>query len=96
MRRLSGGTSLFGYGVATLWDAGQNVLTVLDADVLDDVWPYGSGDRQLPRNVVAWVGGAEATPAVALTTPEPGTWALLGTGLPTLGAVAGRRKRASR
>jgi hypothetical protein len=88
-----GGTSLFNYGVATLWGADQNVLTVLDANVLDDVWLQGSNNRQFQGNVVAWVAGAPASAAVALTTPEPGTWALLGTGLLALGGIATRQKR---
>ena len=89
-----GGTSLFGYGVATLWGAQQNVLTILDANVLDDVWYQGSNNRQFQANVVAWAAGAEASAAVVLTTPEPGTWALLGTGLLAVGGLAVRRRKA--
>lgn len=82
-----GGMSLFSYGVATLWGANQNVLTVLDANVFDDYAPYVD-NRQFQTNVVAWVAGA------SVVAPEPGTWVLLGTGLLALGGVATRRRRA--
>ena len=88
-----GGTSLFAYGVATLWGANENVLTVLDGNVLDD-YTRNSDNQQFRNNVVSWIAGAPASAAVAIVTPEPGTWALLGTGLLALGGIATRRKRA--
>jgi hypothetical protein len=84
-----GGTSLFDYGVATLWGASQNVLVVLDANLFDDRFMQPDGVR-FEQNVVTWLAGASTT------APEPATFALLGTGLLALGGIAARRRRASR
>ncbi len=87
-----GGTALFDYNVATLWGTRQNVLTLLDANVLDDRYGVGYDGRQFRVNVVDWLAAPAAS--AALTAPEPGTWALVGTGLVALGGVArGRRRR---
>jgi hypothetical protein len=81
-----GGTSLFDYGVATLWGASQNVLVVLDANLFDDRFMQPDGVR-FEQNVVTWLAGASTT------APEPATFALLGTGLLALGGIARRRRR---
>jgi hypothetical protein len=85
-----GGTALFDYNVATLWGAQQNVLTILDANVLDD--PFGSklDGRRFQQNVVDWI--STSTRVQATAAPEPTTIALLGAGLLALGVAARRRR----
>lgn len=91
-----GGTSLFDYGVATLWGASQNVLVVLDANLFDDRYMTPDGVR-FEHNVVDWLAASSSSSNLAVTaTPEPATFALLGTGLLALGGIAARRRRASR
>jgi hypothetical protein len=85
-----GGTSLFDYGVATLWGPSLNVLVVLDANVFDDRYMTQYDGVRFEQNVVGWLAGASTT------APEPATFALLGTGLLALGGIATRRRRAPR
>lgn len=80
-----GGTALFDYNVATLWGPQQNVLSILDANILDDRFNLVGDGKVFRENVMEWV----ATPT---STPEPATLALLGTGLLAVGAVARRRR----
>jgi hypothetical protein len=83
-----GGTALFDYNVATLWGPTSNVLTILDANTLDD--PFGSAydGRQFRANVVSWVSG---TDPVLTAVPEPSPLALTLSGL--LACVAAARWR---
>jgi len=89
----TGGTSLFSANVATLWGAGQNVLTLLDASAIDDGdWfdPIRGGDSdqaRFVRNTSAWLASPAAT-----VVPEPATVVLLGGGLVFL-FIAGRARR---
>jgi len=91
----SGGTALFSQNVATLWGTQQNVLTYLDASNLTQAnWngslPGGlSNDGQFGNNMSAWLA------APATVVPEPATYAMLGTGLVTLGAIARRKRQAA-
>ena len=81
-----GGTSLFDYGVASLWGPSQNVLVVLDANVFDDRYMTQHDGVRFERNVVDWLAGASTT------APEPASLVLLGTGLLALGGLAARRR----
>lgn len=85
-----GGTSLFDYGVATLWGPSQNVLVVLDANVFDDRYMTQYDGVRFEQNVVGWLAGASTT------APEPASMVLFGTGLLALGGVAVRRRRTPR
>ena len=86
-----GGTPLFDYNVATLWGAKQNVLTVLDANIFDDRFIAPGDGTRFRSNVVEWI----STPVeiTRVTTPEPSTLALLGTGALAMGVVVRRRRR---
>ncbi|MDQ6612908.1 MAG: hypothetical protein M3Y64_10775, partial [Gemmatimonadota bacterium] len=87
------GTALFDYNVATLWGPSQNVVTMLDANMLDDFYPTHGDGEVYRKNVVSWlgadVGGALGAPAVV--TPEPVTLALMIPALLGLFAVGHRR-----
>lgn len=76
----SGGASLFAANVATLWGGGQNVLSLLSVNALDDgYWTYGD-NAQFGANVAAWLAsGGE------VVVPEPSTFALFGAGILLLG-----------
>jgi hypothetical protein len=76
------GTALFNQNFATLW--GDNVLTVLDANVFDDSHWNNQNNGIFAQNVAAWIG----TPV-----PLPGAVWLLGSGLLGLGILGYRRKR---
>ena len=88
----SGGTALFDGNVATLWGAQQNVLTFLDASILQDAYwrdPFLGGPSNEARfvsNVSGWLATQQTV------VPEPATVALVGGGLAVLGLV-GRRRR---
>jgi hypothetical protein len=61
-----GGTQLFAYNVATLWGAQQNVLTILDGNVMDDM--FAAYEAPLFRTrVVSWLSESvrPTTPVVA-------------------------------
>ena len=79
----AGATPLFSTNVATLWGPSQNVLTVLDSNLFDNVTrDTHAGSKTFGNNVAAWVG----TPV-----PEP-------SGLAIAAALAGgllRRRRPS-
>lgn len=91
-----GGTPLFDYNVATLWGPTLNVLTMLDANMVDDFYPtYGDG-LQYQKNVVSWLGAdvGSALGAAGIVTPEPATMALM---LPALlGLLSLARRRSGR
>ena len=58
-----GGTQLFAYNVASLWRAQQNVLTILDGNIMDDL--FAAYEGPLFRNrVVTWLA-EDAAPQVA-------------------------------
>ena len=65
-----GGTALFDYNVASLWGPSQNVLTILDANVLDD--PFGSAfdGRQFRMNVASWVTSPAEPPAAVTMSAQ--------------------------
>jgi hypothetical protein len=87
-----GGTSLFDYGVATLWGASQNVLVILDANVLDDRFVTKYDGRTFQRNVVDWIA-APNTQLSVVATPEPATLGLFAAGLLAVGATTVKRRR---
>jgi hypothetical protein len=52
-----GGTQLFAYNVATLWRAEQNVLTILDGNIMDDL--FAAYDAALFRTrVISWLAAS--------------------------------------
>lgn len=66
--------------------------SVFYSSVAGDVPTVRSGDGG-----AGWYGAGSFTfeaGGAAVVTPEPGTWALLGTGLVALGGIAARRRRA--
>jgi hypothetical protein len=58
-----GGTQLFAYNVASLWRPQQNVLTILDGNIMDDLFAAYEGPVFRNR-VVSWLAG-EIAPQVA-------------------------------
>lgn len=81
-----GGTALFDYNVATLWGNQLNVLTMLDANMLDDTYPVGTDGVQFQRNVTSWLSADVAV------VPEPGTFVLLVPALVGVAMVVRRRR----
>lgn len=62
--------------------------------LLPSSYSAAPGTYLRPGGITGVPGERVETVALALVTPEPGTWALLGTGLLALGGVAARRTRA--
>ncbi|AHG90155.1 PEP motif putative anchor domain protein [Gemmatirosa kalamazoonensis] len=105
-----GGVQLFAYNVATLWGSTQNVLTVLDANIFDDL--FAGYDAPVFRDRVAtWLSASRPTLTTAslrvatlnaavapvgaqVVSPEPTTLLLLAGGIVVL-SVATRRTRRS-
>ncbi len=85
-RQVVGGTSLFKFQFATLWGANQNVLTIFDANLMDDNYIADADNRRFSQNVATWLAGSSTV------VPEPSTFVLLGSAL-MLGGVALRRRR---
>lgn len=83
---VTGGTSLFDFEFATLWGPNQNVLTIFDANPMDDDYIGLADNRQFSANIATWLAGGSTT------TPEPSSLVLLGTGLVV--GLAARRRRA--
>lgn len=79
VRVATDGGGLLGFGSVYYADAAGDVPTIRSGE--GGAGWYGAGSFTF-----------EAAPA-ALVTPEPGTWALLGTGLAAVGGVAARRRR---
>lgn len=82
-----GGTALFDYNVATLWGERQNILTILDANMLDDDYSLGNDGVKFQSNVSNWLSAD-----VALV-PEPGTFVLLVPAMVGLAMFARKRAR---
>lgn len=77
---VSGGMALFDKNWATLWGAGQNVLTMLDVNVVDDDYWNDLNDAQFAQNVANWISGRN------VAVPDGGScFFLLGLGLSALG-----------
>lgn len=84
-----GGTALFNYNVATLWGERQNVLTVLDANAIDDDFWGGANGPAFRANMVTWLT------ADVVIVPEPATAALFAPALLSLAAACLARRRIS-
>ncbi|PZU06612.1 PEPxxWA-CTERM sorting domain-containing protein [Sphingomonas sp.] len=79
----TGGIDLYEQQAVTLWRAQSNLLTILDVNVLDDVY----GNRRFQQNVAAWLGASAAT-----ELPEPATWAAFVIGFGLIGATMRQRR----
>lgn len=88
-------------GAGTLsWTQGSFVVTLTDLQILGTAssWGINRVDPELVRP--DWSSDNYGTftltvvdTSAPLVTPEPGTWALLGTGLVAVGGIARRRRR---
>lgn len=80
-----GGTALYDLNFATLWGANDNVLTILDVNVFDNI----NGNAQFRTNVAQWISASSST------VPEPSSLAIFGTLAAGFGLLAGRRRLAA-
>jgi len=78
-----GGTALFDQNFATLWKG--NVLTVLDINVLDDVYSGRASNDQFARNIAKWI----STPTS--NVPEPSSMVLMFMGIVWLATFRKRK-----
>ena len=78
-----GGTSLFTYNFATLWNS--NLLTVLDSNLFANAYWNYNNNSVFATNIANWVT-ADVEPV-----PEPATMLLFGTGL--VGLVGSRLRK---
>jgi hypothetical protein len=84
----SGGTSVFNQNVVTLWMPGQNVVSILSINAIDDSFGASAGNLQFETNLAEWLNSGTQQ-----EVPEPATLILACLGAVGLVPGALRRRR---
>jgi hypothetical protein len=84
----AGGTSLFNLNVVTLWGAGQNVVTMLSVNTVDDSAGSAAGNVQFKTNLATWLAGGPSSGGTTPTVPALSEWGLLLLAILIIGTAA--------